>query len=337
MIDPKVLDCFAPLHVQTDHQGLITHIGPALNRLLGDQTVLGQPILSLVKIDRPHQISHYLDLEALHGARLHISMPLLADFTLTGVFAKGQSGGVLNLSFGPELVQAVDQLSLSAQDFAATDLALELLYLIEANSAITSFSNALMGRIQEARKKAEDLAQKDPLTGLHNRRSFDARLARALDNDHSFALLHTDLDYFKQVNDTLGHQAGDYVLCHVADTLTRFSRTDDCAARLGGDEFAVIYHNMPSPEQALQIYARILAKIRAPLKFEGQDCSISASAGLIFVTPQTDWRADDLIAAVDRALYAAKDHGRSALAMCDQGGANGIRLYSGQELAEFQT
>ena len=217
---------------------------------------------------------------------------------------------LLNLSFGIDLISAVRDLALTDADFAATDLAMELLYLAEANAAVTRELRGLNLRLEGARMAAEEEAMTDPLTGLRNRRAADLVLERMCAARAGFGLLHMDLDYFKAVNDTLGHAAGDFVLATVGRILREQVRTEDCAARIGGDEFVVIIAGRSDPKTLQSIADRIIARVSQPMEFEGRTARVSASIGIV---RSTDFAAPDamqLLAAADRALYAAKHAGR---------------------------
>ncbi|MEM1313072.1 MAG: EAL domain-containing protein [Pseudomonadota bacterium] len=168
---------------------------------------------------------------------------------------------------------------------------------------------------------AEHASLHDPLTGLPNRRYLERRvdearaqarrlprIGPALPQD-SVALLLIDLDGFKSINDTLGHDAGDHVLRHVADLLSDNVRDTDFVARLGGDEF-VILCDAGGPEV---VAARIIAKAAEPMRFGDQECRVGASVGLAISQPR-EAMLSDLLTRADLALYAAKGSGRGRAA-----------------------
>jgi diguanylate cyclase (GGDEF)-like protein len=158
---------------------------------------------------------------------------------------------------------------------------------------------------------AEEEAMTDPLTGLRNRRAADAFLERLCNAGAPFGLLHLDLDYFKAVNDTLGHAAGDLVLEHVGRILRDQIRAEDCAARIGGDEFVVIVSGRTDPALLLAIANRIIARVSQPIDFEGTPCRVSASVGIVRTVDLAKPDPASILAASDHALYAAKHAGRS--------------------------
>jgi diguanylate cyclase (GGDEF)-like protein len=218
---------------------------------------------------------------------------------------------LINLSFGIDLISAVREFALSDADFAATELAMELLYLAEANAAVTRELRGLNLRLEGARLAAEEEALTDPMTGLRNRRAADLFLERLCAADAPFGLLHLDLDYFKAVNDTLGHAAGDTVLEAVGTILRDHIRAEDCAARIGGDEFVVIVSGKTEPATLLAIADRIIARVSQPIDFEGAECRVSASVGIVRAVDMANPDPARILAAADRALYAAKHAGRS--------------------------
>jgi diguanylate cyclase (GGDEF)-like protein len=148
----------------------------------------------------------------------------------------------------------------------------------------------------------------DPLTGLHNRRGFDE--AFTLITAKAGTLVYADLDRFKNLNDTLGHPAGDAALVHFARIIREQIRSGDVAGRIGGEEFAVWL-----PETSLDLGARIAERIRAKLgatawDWRGRAWPLSASFG-VAACPETSRSLDNLPAQADSALYAAKRGGRN--------------------------
>jgi diguanylate cyclase (GGDEF)-like protein len=148
----------------------------------------------------------------------------------------------------------------------------------------------------------------DPLTGLHNRRGFDE--AFNLITAGAGALVYADLDRFKNLNDTLGHPAGDAALMHFARIIREQIRTGDVAGRIGGEEFAIWL-----PETGLDLGARIAERIRVklgttPWGWRGRQWPLSASFG-VAACPETSRSLDNLPAQADSALYVAKNSGRN--------------------------
>ena len=170
--------------------------------------------------------------------------------------------------------------------------------------------------VTERRRTDERLrriAHHDALTGLLNRTFFLDRLAQALDGSErrgEVALLMLDLDGFKAVNDTLGHDHGDELLRQVAARLLETVRTEDTVARLGGDEFTVTLTHLEGRDQAGGVAAKVVAALRAPFSVKGQEVFVSASVGIAWGTRVTS-DVETLIKQADIALYRAKRTGRS--------------------------
>ncbi|MDZ4135091.1 MAG: GGDEF domain-containing protein, partial [Paracoccaceae bacterium] len=225
-------------------------------------------------------------------------------------------GGVLiNLSFGIDVITAVSAHKLTDADFTATDLAMELLYLVEAKSAVMDELRQLNLRLQGARDAAEEQALTDMLTGLRNRRALDLVMEDAISRDMPFGLMHIDLDYFKAVNDTLGHAAGDHVLREVADVLTQETRPCDTVARVGGDEFVLVFEGLTDPARLSKIAGRLVSRMSQPFDFDGRPCRISASIGISVSTDYNRPTSERMLGDADQALYASKHAGRGRALM----------------------
>jgi diguanylate cyclase (GGDEF)-like protein/PAS domain S-box-containing protein len=161
------------------------------------------------------------------------------------------------------------------------------------------------------------LALNDSLTGLPNRASFNDKIteavARSKRNKCGLALMFIDLDKFKPINDTLGHEAGDIVLKTVAQRLEKLIRKTDTAARLGGDEFVLILENIDNAEGAALIAKNILEKIPQPIAVTDTTCSVGVSIG-ISLYPGDAKTIPDLLSAADKAMYDVKAAGRNNFA-----------------------
>jgi diguanylate cyclase (GGDEF)-like protein len=311
-LDSATLAQFMPMHLLLDGEGRALSYGPTLARVLQDDAVPGARFEDLFEVRSPGGAITVQDVLARGGNRFRL-LPrdgVRAGLRGLGHRLPGTGNILLNLSFGIDLISAVRDLALTDADFAATDLAMELLYLAEANAAVTRELRGLNLRLEGARMAAEEEAMTDPLTSLRNRRAVDLVLERLCNARASFGLLHMDLDYFKAVNDTLGHAAGDFVLETVGRILRDQLRAEDCAARIGGDEFVVIVVGRSDPKTLQAIADRIIARICQPMEFEGQTCRVSASIGIVRSNDMAVPDPTQLLASADRALYAAKHAGR---------------------------
>lgn len=170
----------------------------------------------------------------------------------------------------------------------------------------------------DAEAALEAQARTDPLTGLHNRRmfeeTFDAAIARARRTSTALALAYLDIDHFKQINDTLGHGAGDLVLVEFARRLTGAVRATDTVARLAGDEFVVIFENLADPALPAAMGQKILAAMQGDFTVEDGLVSVSTSVGIATGTVAGATMAQ-FLASADAALYAAKQAGRGRVSM----------------------
>ncbi len=188
--------------------------------------------------------------------------------------------------------------------------------LTELRIAYTGLQRAMAERDAVAERYAY-LAHHDALTGLPNRLLLADRLTQAL----AFArragteitVTYLDLDCFKEINDTLGHAAGDRVLSEVALRLVRCIRSADTASRLGGDEFVLVCYTAGGQCEAAQIAARVLTAIAEPIDVCGTAVSLAASVGMT-VSSAGSGEPADLIAAADTAMYAAKAGGGNRFA-----------------------
>jgi len=164
--------------------------------------------------------------------------------------------------------------------------------------------------LRRAESKLAALAVYDPLTGLPNRRLLMERLEQALtkfSQGQPSTLLFIDLDGFKTLNDSFGHEAGDHVLVQVAGRLTAATRADDTVARLGGDEFVVLCEDT-TIETAAVVAARITTALREPVTLAGLSVSVTASIGIATATAHRG--AVELLREADAAMYRAKNLGR---------------------------
>ncbi len=169
------------------------------------------------------------------------------------------------------------------------------------------------------RKRLNDsitfMAHHDALTKLPNRLLLNMRMTEAIEMarvlDQQVTLMMVDIDHFKRVNDSLGHQAGDELLVAVSERLLAATRKTDTVSRVGGDEFVLLLPNSGTHEDTMRCVRRVLDKVQTPIMVAGREVSVTASIG-VCVYP--NWGADpvSLLRNADAAMYAAKDSGRNA-------------------------
>ncbi|MGV1100021.1 diguanylate cyclase domain-containing protein [Thiovibrio sp. JS02] len=168
--------------------------------------------------------------------------------------------------------------------------------------------------LKNAEERLKQMAHFDALTGLANRNLFFERLEKAIkeaaESSLIFALLYLDLDNFKPINDTLGHDVGDLVLQTVANRLHEVVRAGDTVARMGGDEFTVILNALQSPTDAETIAKKIINRLSIPLNLKGKTHSIGVSIG-ISIYPENGRETESLVTKADQAMYLAKEAGRN--------------------------
>jgi diguanylate cyclase (GGDEF)-like protein len=175
-------------------------------------------------------------------------------------------------------------------------------------------AEAKNAELEIAKNRIEHNSLHDPLTGLFNRRKLDLELdalpQREVKSRNRFAIIHLDLDRFKQINDTLGHAAGDAMLIHAAKILKQYVHQDDLVARIGGDEFVIVVQNNCDRDTLKELSLNIIDAFRQPLDFEGFSCRCGVSIGIAFGEGIHADARKTLINA-DLALYRAKSMGRN--------------------------
>jgi diguanylate cyclase (GGDEF)-like protein len=190
----------------------------------------------------------------------------------------------------------------------------------QPDSEMLDFSRQLGSQVGQfiARKQAEQnlrfVATHDPLTALPNRTMFGDRLSQALAQARRYnrrlALLFVDLDGFKVVNDTFGHDAGDVLLKEIASRLRTCLREGDVIGRIGGDEFVVLIEEFNDAERLALVAQKILETVARPVLVRGQECQVTSSVG-ISAYPQDGRDSQALLRNADSAMYRAKEQGKN--------------------------
>lgn len=310
-----------PFHLRIGQDGRIRHAGPTLAKICPAAGEPGRSLLDVFVLHRPQP--EPAELAQCDGHIVHLAPRGAPEQNLHGeiVVLPDTGEAVINLSLGIGVVAAVARHGLTVRDFAAADPTVEMLYLIEAQTLIRDELRQLAARLAAAHRAAEAQALTDALTGLGNRRAMETagmRLA-APGADEPFALMHIDLDHFKDVNDSLGHATGDAVLCQVARVLREETRQADMVMRIGGDEFVVICRHCDDPRLVARIAGRILGRLRQPMLLAGQTCRVGASIGATLSRIYDRPALARMLADADRALYAAKAAGRGGYRLFDPG------------------
>ncbi|MFT4716109.1 MAG: diguanylate cyclase (GGDEF)-like protein [Paracoccaceae bacterium] len=313
------LDQLMPMHLWIGPTGHIIRVGPTLRKLRRGQDIIGARLTELLEFRRPRSIQIMTDLFAADGKTAHVVFRAGPRSSMKGliIHLPHNQGVLLNLSLGISVADSVGEYGLKSKDFAPSDTTVEMLYLIEAQAAVLQESKNLNMRLQGAKIAAEEQAFTDTLTGLKNRRALDHILDRELGRtpENKFGLMHIDLDFFKSVNDTHGHAAGDHVLQKAARIFVEETRTDDIVARTGGDEFVLILMNCNDEDILNRIAARIIKRLEKPILFDGVACRISASIGITVSSYYSDPNVEQISGDADAALYESKHKGRSCFTM----------------------
>ncbi|WP_133700732.1 putative bifunctional diguanylate cyclase/phosphodiesterase [Roseateles toxinivorans] len=221
-------------------------------------------------------------------------------------------------SMRPEFEQRYS--SNSADIIAISGVGLSLLLsllswlLLTARARAFGRAEAMTRELRESEERMRHMAQHDALTGLPNRRTFRDRLEQDVKKSRRdglpVAVLFIDLDLFKEVNDTLGHDQGDVLLKEAAQRICHCVREADTVARLGGDEFTVILAELHDLARVEAIAQHINQTLAAPFELRGEQAYVSASIG-ITLYPHDATEIDDLLKQADQAMYVAKDAGRN--------------------------
>ena len=269
----------------------------------------------------------------LRHARRRIALIAAAEMLIVGLFSwlfgtyltrelaalKGGAARIAAGEFGYQLpLRSHDELGAAVQAFNIMSVRLRELQESgrKQQAEVVALNRELEARVQErttelasANRELEYLAMHDPLTALPNRILLQDRLLQAIRSGRReiipFALMIMDLDGFKDVNDTLGHHAGDLLLQETAQRLTHVLRQSDTAARLGGDEFAFLLPTISAPEHAEALARKLLQAIEQPVALGSQTIRVSASIGAVLFPAHGD-DMGDLMRRADAAMYEAK-------------------------------
>lgn len=294
-------------------EGLITvdKNGAILSFNLAAERIFGYTASEVVGRDIQRLFSNgFIDIFASAHADTALNIEQLAPFETQGIRRNGDHFHV----------------EASVNEICQLDSALYIIICRDINerkqaeTKIKSLQEELERRVikrtrelADANKELRHQALHDALTSLPNRVLLQDRLTQAIRaarrEDHSIALMLTDLDHFKEINDTLGHHFGDLLLQQVAVRLKGVLRDSDTVARLGGDEFAILLPNISDPEQVTQAASKVAEAIDLPFIFEDQNIHIGISIG-ISMYPQSSEDPSTLMRQADVAMYVAKRSNR---------------------------
>jgi diguanylate cyclase (GGDEF)-like protein/PAS domain S-box-containing protein len=246
-----------------------------------------------------------------------VSQDLLADPRAKPWHALARSAGVASGAAVPLLRNddSIGALLLySSETYAFDDDIVKLLERMAENIAFALDNFEREGERKRGQERIQYLATHDGLTGLPNRVMFNELLSLAIESarryERKFAVLFIDLDRFKLINDTLGHQAGDVMLKEMSARLKDCLRASDVVARLGGDEFVVLVQEAHGADQVATVARKILSAAMAPMEILGQECRVTASIG-IAMYPVDAEDEQSLMRNADIAMYLAKEEGKN--------------------------
>lgn len=247
------------------------------------------------------------------------------------VFAGIIVSALIGLGLGILLTRRLKKLELATRRMGEGDMDVEVAIpghdeigrLAQVFNEMSANLRSQFFELEQIQQELAFQAHHDPLSGLPNRTLFDLRCGQALEaarqHGRQVALLFMDLDHFKNINDSYGHQVGDCVLRDVAARLTMVLKDQHLVARLGGDEFCVLMEQLNNEQEAIDLAQSVLDTLTAPLGCEQHEFFLSASIGICFF-PQDGDDATKLLRNADTAMYRAKAAGRG-----------GYRLYSREQ------
>lgn len=261
----------------------------------------GDGQFNLTIVDCLREAISLLELQTFNAVLLDLQLPDGNGLdSLLGIHAIVQGVPIVVLSNIADERLAVQSVQRGAQDFLVKDH-------VNGHMLLRSLRYAIERKLMEER--LHDLAHHDSLTGLANRKLFYDRLKSALASarrhELPLALLLLDLNEFKPVNDTYGHQVGDQLLQEVASRVSDCVREADCVARMGGDEFTLVFADISHAEDAAAAARKILEQMERPYVIDGHELKMHASIGISLFPDDAD-NLEDLVRNADIAMYRAK-------------------------------
>ena len=283
-----VLDSTSEAIFGTDTQGICTFVNPACLRMLGyahESDLVGKPIHELIHHTYPDG-RHY----PIEECAIRLAIPAGREYHCNHEYHWRADGTSFPVEYWSRPMYKDGELI----------------------GAVVAFNDITQRKLAE--EELHQLAYYDNLTGLPNRQLFNDRLHQAIGDakrrNRLVALMLLDLDRFKVVNDTMGHEAGDLLLQEISARLKQSVRANDTVARLGGDEFVLIFTDVEEVRHIGQCAQKVLAQFNAPIVIGGREVFSGASIG-IALYPADTVDADELLKYADSAMYHAKELGRN--------------------------
>ncbi|MDV7339402.1 diguanylate cyclase [Terasakiella sp. A23] len=267
-----------------DDEAIIQTFNPAAEKIFGisSQNIIGKPIETLMTDEFRDSYMRFLDRKVFKGNSRLMGKPW-------ELFGYNEAKGKFPLEMTITKLQV-------------------------ANERIYTAVFRDITERKQSEERIRHLAHHDTLTGLPNRHLFTDRLNHAVKvanrYNKALVLMFVDLDKFKPINDTLGHEAGDVVLQTVAKRFSKIVRESDTVARIGGDEFVILLEELDSSEGGNLVAEKLLECLEKPIPAGGRECSLGASIGIARF-PEDAMDTDELLRCADEAMYAVKTSGRN--------------------------
>lgn len=317
-----VLGRVLPFYVLLDNDGVVQSVGPSLLKIADPAHLLGRSVFEALRFVKPRRLNPEEALRDGLGVRLTVEIQAVSGKGSLGLFGMafpidhaGAPHILIALTPGVNARPFVETHGLKILDFGPADGGADILPLLAMQQDMLEDGKKQAAKLRAARDSAEHLANHDVLTELPNRRALIKELTAALERE-AVAVVHVDLDHFKEINDTHGHAAGDAALRHAAASLTHVLGESALCARLGGDEFVGIVNGMCSGSALADLADRVIDRISHPFSFNGEALTVGASVGLAIAGPEDRMSADEILHHADLALYQVKRTGRMKALLC---------------------
>ena len=285
----------------------------AQHDLMGRHRVLRSALEADARADRAAMAAAIAEERSRQRSAWIICVALTLGFVLAVLALSRAAGESLTIPLA-EAVRIADRV-------AEGDLAVQLPTVNSDDEVghLLRSMDRMVANIRSSEDRLTHQATHDALTGLANRMLFRERVDRAMSaikSDRTIAVMYIDLDNFKDVNDGLGHDAGDQLLSAIAERLLNATRGSDTVARLGGDEFAILLRGVRSQSEVVIVAERVLRSLDVPLGVAATDVRVGASIGIAFGEALST--AEDLLRQADVAMYAAKHGGKGGYVIFEQ-------------------
>ena len=307
-----ILDQASPFHMVLGPDLTVRQVGSSLSRLCPSITP-GRTLEDVVELVSP-RVPFALESFRSRARSLFLLKVRGAELTLRGQMLYDVAADVTIFMGAPWItsLSTVGEMGMTLEDFAVSDNIVDYLLLLQTQETALAQARTLADSLHLSAAELSHQASHDDLTGLPNRRLLADRFGQALRAEQRVhtrtGLLVIDLDGFKQINDTFGHQHGDDLLVQVGARLAGPLRKVDTVARLGGDEFAILLPDLHTVADAMTVAHKIRAALEVPFTIAGLDLEVEASVGVV-LSGEHGQTADLLLRHADIAMYSAKVHG----------------------------